>query len=171
MLCEHCRQNKSVVYLTKIENNKKVQLSLCEKCAGEYQQQFTAGSEPTFSINQFLTNLFSDTSEAAEGQICESEEACPTCGFSYPAFMKIGKLGCGYCYEIFQDKLESVLKRIHGSSTHAGKFPEKIGGKVKVQREMKKLKSTLQKLVAEEKFEEAAEVRDKIKELEQSQDM
>lgn len=170
MLCEHCRQNEAVVYLTKIENDKKVQLSLCEKCASEYQQQFAAGFEPTFSIHQFLTNLFSDTPETAREQLRQSEEACPECGFSYPAFREKGKLGCGYCYEAFKDKLELVLKRIHGSSSHAGKFPEKIGGKVKAQHQIKKLKSTLQKLVSEERFEEAAEVRDKIKELERDQE-
>ena len=166
MLCEHCKNNQADVHLTKIINNEKIQLNLCEECANEYQRQFAKGFETNFSTNQFLTSLFSETSESAREDPRINDEDCPVCGLSYSIFINQGKLGCGYCYEVFQDKLEPVIKRIHGSSTHSGKIPERAGSKVKVKQQIKNLKSTLQKLVAEEKFEEAAEIRDQIKELE-----
>ena len=59
-----------------------------------------------------------------------------------------------------------ILKRIHGSTQHYGKSPKKIVKIVKAKNEFDALKEKLQKAIQKEDFEEAAKLRDKIRELE-----
>ncbi len=167
MLCENCKSREATVHFTKIVNNEKMQVNLCDECAKKYQEQFTIGIESNFPIQQFLTSLFTEAMETtSRDRTFNKEPKCPVCNLTYSNFANIGKLGCSYCYEFYEDRLESILKRIHGSTRHTGKFPSRTGGKLKIKQEIKDLKFKLKELVAEEKFENAAEVRDKIKELE-----
>ena len=58
------------------------------------------------------------------------------------------------------------MRRIHGNSQHIGKVPARSGEKVRLKKQIEALKAKLQEAVAAEKYEEAAEIRDSIKELE-----
>ena len=103
---------------------------------------------------------------------------CDNCGMTYDEFMKEGKFGCSNCYSIFDSKIEPILKRIHGESKYLGrkgKVPKLTVNKkeepveeVKNDKEndIAELKKELKKLIKEEKYEEAAVLRDKIKDLE-----
>jgi protein arginine kinase activator len=94
---------------------------------------------------------------------------CPSCGFTYQDFKKVGRFGCGECYEAFKKQLDPLLKRIHGSNRHVGKVPLTAGKAVKettVLQSIKELKAQLEKAVQSEEFETAAKLRDKIRELE-----
>ena len=81
-------------------------------------------------------------------------------------------MGCGQCYSAFEDSLVPLIKRIHGSAGHFGKAPLKVSKPTKVTVKKKKvdrleeLKSRLQQAIKLEEFEEAARLRDKIRELE-----
>jgi protein arginine kinase activator len=77
-----------------------------------------------------------------------------------------GKLGCSQCYKAFDTELEPTLRRIHGNSRHVGKIPLRGGQKAFLKKELDQLKSKLQQSVKEEKYEQAAEIRDQIKLLE-----
>ena len=91
---------------------------------------------------------------------------CPQCGQKYSHFAQTGKLGCEKCYETFEQHLEPLLKRVHGSQVHKGKYPKRAGGSIRLKRELENLKLHLQELVVKEEFEEAAKVRDQIREIE-----
>ncbi|HZK01454.1 MAG TPA: UvrB/UvrC motif-containing protein, partial [Anaerovoracaceae bacterium] len=92
---------------------------------------------------------------------------CPQCGSTYNDFKRSGKLGCSVCYSTFNNMLAPLIKRIQGNNVHAGKIPKKSGSLIKLRKEIKSLKDQLQQLVETEEFEEAARVRDEIKELEE----
>jgi protein arginine kinase activator len=91
---------------------------------------------------------------------------CLVCGQTYDAFKRSGRLGCANCYDAFRTDLEQVFRSIQGSTRHEGKFPQKVEGALKTQRSLSRLKLLLAKAIEEEKFEEAAKLRDAIKELE-----
>ena len=62
------------------------------------------------------------------------------------------------------------LLRVHGSVKHIGKVPNSAPLAVKPQEETADtLRLELNRLVSEERFEEAAVVRDKIKKLEETE--
>jgi protein arginine kinase activator len=95
---------------------------------------------------------------------------CPDCGLTYADFKKIGRLGCGECYAAFRKYLAPLLKRIHGSSQHMGKTPFKAGKATKKKMDMQDLRTKLQRAIEAEEFEEAARIRDQIKELQNSKE-
>ena len=78
----------------------------------------------------------------------------------------MGRLGCGDCYEAFKAQLGPLLKRIHGADRHVGKIPLRIGKTVKDTRTLQELKMKMERAIQTEDFEEAAKLRDKIRELE-----
>ena len=59
-----------------------------------------------------------------------------------------------------------LLRRLHGNQKHIGKIPARVGSHVRLKKDIERLREELQKKVAEEAFEEAAVLRDKIRKLE-----
>ena len=91
---------------------------------------------------------------------------CPSCHMSYQDFTRTGKIGCSDCYKTFALALEPLLRRIHGSSTHIGKIPNRAGGTLSLKQEILNLRKQITKYVEAEEYEQAAVLRDRIKVLE-----
>jgi len=164
MVCDICNKNPATVHLTEIIDDKMTELHLCEECA----QKKSAQMESHFGLADLLAGLadiggqFSTTKK-------EQKVKCQRCGLTYEDFKKIGRLGCGECYSAFRSALLPLLKRIHGSTQHCGKAPKKLPRPTKIIRaknELQELKEKLQKAIGTEEFEEAARLRDKIREIE-----
>ncbi|MDD5449456.1 MAG: UvrB/UvrC motif-containing protein [Candidatus Omnitrophica bacterium] len=160
MLCDICGKNEATVHLTEIINNEVTKLHLCEECAKDKASEM----EEHFGLAELLAGL------ADFGGKLESDEMtklkCPNCGFTYMDFKKIGRLGCSECYTAFKKNLAPLLKRIHGADQHYGKAPIKAQKAAKVRDDAQALRASLQKAIELEEFEEAAKLRDQIKELE-----
>jgi len=161
MLCDICNKNPATVHLTEIIDEQMSELHLCEECAKKKSSQM----EQQFGLSDLLAGLAdfqkpSDDKEALEYK-------CPNCGLTYKDFKKIGRLGCGECYLTFKKFLVPLLKRIHGSSFHCGKCPVKATRKKSV--DLQELRCRLQKAIEMEAYEEAAKIRDQIKELQEKQ--
>lgn len=164
--CDECKKRPATVHITKIHNNKKTELHLCEECARKYQknQEFAINFEPNFSLHKFLSSLFEGSLLDVEPEVSVQ---CPNCRLTYEQFGKTGSFGCSECYKAFGEKLDPLLRRIHGNSRHAGKVPKRAGGNMWVKREVDQLRRELQSAIQVEAYEKAAEIRDKIRKLEE----
>lgn len=164
MLCDICGKSQATVHLTEIINNQMTELHLCEKCARQKGMEM----EQNFGLADLLSGL-SDLNMKLDVET-KTVEKCPNCGMKYNDFRKIGRLGCSECYTTFRKYLLPLLKRIHSSTKHTGGRPIKltkpIKTKYKAQDEISILKEKLHKAIQEENFEEAAKLRDKMRELE-----
>lgn len=160
MLCDICGKSEATVHLTEIVNDKITKLHLCENCAKEKGAQM----EEHFGLSDLLAGL-SDLGAMVEPEVVESIK-CHKCGFTYQNFRKVGRLGCGECYEAFKKQLAPLLKRIHGSERHVGKVAMAAGKTMKDTKSLQELKMKMERAIAAEEFEEAARLRDKIRELE-----
>ncbi|MEA3306151.1 MAG: UvrB/UvrC motif-containing protein [Candidatus Omnitrophota bacterium] len=162
MLCDICGKNEATVHFTEIINDRITKLHLCEGCAKHKGEEM----EEHFGLADLLAGL-ADLGAPVEA-VKDKKLKCPSCGLTYSDFKKIGKMGCGRCYDTFKIYLVPLLKRIHGSDTHAGKAPRK---KRKTEKRKKtsaeELKRQLKRAVELEEFEEAARLRDEIKKYEQ----
>lgn len=161
MLCQICDKNEATVEFTEIINDEVNQLHLCEKCAKNKGIEM----EQHFSVADLLAGL-SDLGLQPETKFISVR--CPQCGMTFDDFRKIGRLGCGECYNSFKKNLLPLLKRIHGSTRHMGKATAKLTkttGIKKVSR-LQELQQRLQRAIEMEEFEEAARIRDQIRELE-----
>ena len=160
MLCDLCGKNQATVHLTEIIDDQMSELHLCEECARKKSIQM----EQQFGLADLLAGL------AEFGQPKETSELtglkCSNCGLSYQDFKKIGRLGCGECYTTFKKYLIPLLKKIHGSTQHLGKSPYKLVTKPRKKIGLVELRTKLQEAIEKEEFEEAARLRDKIRELE-----
>jgi protein arginine kinase activator len=158
MLCDICKKTEATVHLTQIVEGKMLKVDLCESCAKEKGVQEAAG----FSLADLLVGL-----GAAEEIKVESPGAqCPVCGFTHADFKKTGRLGCSACWETFEAGLASLLKAMHKGEHHLGKVPVKAMHTLALSGKVRELTERLEKAVHEEKYEDAAQIRDEIRELE-----
>lgn len=167
MHCDDCRNREAVVHVTSIEGEEMQSLHLCPECAAARgippeDDDPKAGGKPPFV--DFLAQLGSAGSRAP---VPDSAEPCPFCGTSTQDFRTTGRVGCSQCYVHFETQLRGLLRRIHGSSQHAGKLylseasdlTDRLGQISSMRRRMKRAIET-------EDFEMAADLRDRIHGLE-----
>jgi protein arginine kinase activator len=170
MICQECGQRPATLHFTKIVNGEKTEFHLCEICASEKGEMFPGpGTTSNFSIHQLLSGLlnFSPNTSSYGGVSTEKPVRCESCGLTYSQFSKSGRFGCADCYKHFGERLDPLFRRIHGNMEHRGKVPGRAGGAIKLRKELQQLKLSLQQKVMNEEFEQAAAIRDKIKQLEQ----
>jgi protein arginine kinase activator len=91
---------------------------------------------------------------------------CPACGIKYMEFKAEGRLGCPRDYQVFQKALEPLLQRIHRAMRHVGKIPPHATRNAAVQSELMDLRQKLREAIDVEAYEEAARLRDLIREKE-----
>jgi len=167
VLCQECRKRQATVHKTVIINDHKTETHLCESCARQHAE-LDLGAEAKFSINSLLAGLLEHEGPAlAVPSVTRLK--CPECGQTYAQFARAGRLGCGTCYTAFQERLDPLVRRIHGAPAHTGKIPRRALGAVRLRREIVSLKRELQEAVEREDFERAARLRDRIRELETRQ--
>jgi protein arginine kinase activator len=161
MLCDICGKNQATVHLTEIVDEQMNELHLCEECAREKSAQM----EQQFGLGDLLVGL-TEFGKPGKKETEGADVECPNCGLTYSDFRKIGRLGCSECYTAFKKYLAPLLRRIHGSCQHVGKSPVKVGKVSRKKIDLQELHKQLQKAIESEAFEEAAQLRDRIKELE-----
>ena len=163
MSCDQCNERSATVHLTRYINGKKTEFHLCQECA---RQRGDMNIFSPFTINDLLSGLLDMAAPSAPiGR--DGDIKCSTCGMTYSQFKKIGRLGCEDCYRYFNRELDPILRRIQGGVRHTGKVPNRMGFNYRLKREIDQLRAKLQKAVDTEAFEEAASLRDEIRELEQ----
>lgn len=165
MLCQKCKAKEANTHVKSVVNGEYEEYMLCSDCAKElgYTNVF---SDMHSDFNSILGSLFSNALPA------KSETTrCPLCGSTYHEISKSGQVGCAKCYEVFLSELMPSIKRIHSNTSHNGKKPfttvkrleEKTTSKTET---LQQLKSQLEQAVEEQNFELAAQLRDKIREME-----
>ncbi len=162
MLCERCKKQVATIHLTEIVKNTKTERHLCEDCAREEGIALTTPAS--------LQDVLSGMLQAHEDAGREAALACPACGLTYAEFRQGGRLGCPHDYEVFAEPLRDVFEKVHGATEHAGKVPARLGADERDQRDLLQLRRKLQEAVEEERYEEAARLRDQIREREDAGD-
>jgi protein arginine kinase activator len=158
MQCQSCNEKPATVHLTEIVEGEKHEVHLCEDCARN------EGVNPLSA-----QNLFTHLMDVAKGPATSEEQiVCDTCGLSYQEFRQRGRLGCAECYKLFKDPLTQLLEKIHGGKQHLGKVPSRAGDSLKRERELIELRRELSQTIQREDYERAAEIRDRLKHLEES---
>ena len=178
MVCSNCLKNEADIHFKGVVNGKTTTLDVCGTCAEKLGIPFSSlfNFPSTSSSFSELFNLLSNWPKSPT--LPGKQNMCPQCRWTLAQIQKTGKLGCPECYAHFHKELSKILKTIHGSDAHKGKTPSTLTssstrGKVKKKRNHQKaetvneLKLKLEKAVKLEKYEEAAQLRDKIQLLEE----
>lgn len=169
MKCQHCNQNEATTHIKKNINGKKEEMHLCSECAQELgvMEEFRMPSMSDMFSDSFLGN-FLGAGVAAMNSLA-GVNRCSSCGSSFNDIVNSGRIGCADCYEKFEDKLEPSIRKMHGKTKHIGKFVtysnEEEKEKKPQKSELDSLKEQLNSAISEQRFEDAAVIRDKINEL------
>lgn len=177
MLCDNCKTREAKIYYTEIIDGCKKEQHLCEECAKKvttFQMEAPVLSKQ-FTLGTLLSSLLSAYEDTKEEKVEEKTLTCSHCGMTYQEFLQQGMFGCPGCYESFKEPLGACIKNIQGASRHTGKVPkgfqtatEQI---IHSMSEIDRLTIRLQQAVEKEEFEEAAKLRDTIRELKDKEAM
>ena len=158
MMCCICNEKEAKVHLTQIDGDKMQKVDLCEDCA-----RTKGANDPTgYALAELFLGL--GTSQGAEPPAAAAAELrCPRCGFSQTDLKKVGRLGCPQCYPTFAETLGGLLKNMHKGTRHVGKVPGFLRQDHGASDRLNALQKKLNKAVEAENFEEAARLRDEIR--------
>ena len=190
MLCDNCGKREANVRYSENINGKVRELNLCEECS----QKLGIG-HMDFSMPMDFSNFFGDFMEEfakPEWMPLLNEVktlACDNCGYTFDDIVNTGKLGCGNCYDVFEAKLDPIIKKIQGSNQHVGRIGKIIDNKIDEKlkeseskrnkasnninstndnkdnkaTKLEQLQEQLKLAIKEERYEDAAKIRDNIK--------
>jgi len=183
MKCDMC-DNVAAVFLTQIIDGKMTQVNLCDKCSKE-----KGVTDPTgFQLADFLISTAAQKKSKTAADVDDDTLACPECGFTRAHLKKIGRMGCPQCYQTFADDLDNMLRAMHKGTRHVGKAPGRplttaelsrkpapastatapppAPSALSLKKKLADLKEAIEKAITEERYEDAAKLRDEVKSME-----
>lgn len=159
MKCQRCLK-QATLHITEVLGEERFEeLHLCEDCAKKYLYEPEQKKAPA------------KAGAAAEGEDVETaggNKQCDACGLKFVEFRNNGRLGCSHDYDAFKEDLMPLLESVHGDTKHVGKVPRRLPKATGAHVELTSLRRKLQQAVTDEAYEEAARLRDRIKQLEES---
>ena len=160
MLCDKCKKCEACYHSTLVINGEVKSTHLCEECA-ILDGVFTPHTS-IFDEFKTLTNFlgFDDF----------EDKFCPSCNWSLSQFKRSGRLGCGECYNAFEDEITDIVKRIQPYADHNAENIEfniqTNNADVSKKQQLANLKLDLQNAIKEERYEDAGSINKEIKKLE-----
>ena len=187
MLCDNCGKREANVRYTENINGKVRELNLCEECSqklGIGQMDFNMPIDFSSFLGGFMDDLM--TPEIMPMFNSLKKLTCNNCGSTFDDIINTGRVGCKDCYSVFEDRLDPIIKKLQGSNRHVGRIGKIIDSKIdskngkvenkeekaseakdnKEQSKLEKLQENLKAAIKEERYEDAAKIRDEIKKIE-----
>ena len=164
MLCQNCGKNDATTHIKRIVNSERTEMHLCQSCAENMGYSDLFNDFGLFNMGNMFSNFLSDFPLAIGSNT--KTVRCEKCGSSFDDIVTSGTIGCSNCYKVFYDRLLPSIQRIHGKSKHIGKVGFLMGEDAQRVSKIEVLKKDLAKAVEEQNYEQAAILRDQIKEAE-----
>ena len=160
--CQACHKNPATVHLTEVvPGGEKLERHLCEACS----EREGLTPKPVNMLAQL--SAFVQTGKGMAQQLAGL--TCPQCKLTFVEFRNNGLLGCPTDYDAFEKALAPLIERAHqGASHHVGKTPRRQGTRRSTDGDLIRLRRELTRAVDDERFEEAAQIRDTIRSMEAS---
>ena len=131
MLCDNCGKKEANVRYWENINGKKRELNLCDECSKKLGIGQIDFSMP-IGISSFLGGFMEDFQTKEFMPMLNELKTlkCNSCGYTFDDIINTGRLGCKNCYDIFQDKLDPIIKKIQGDNRHVGRIGKIIDSKI-----------------------------------------
>jgi len=143
MQCQICKQREATAHYVQVVDSENVlDLFICQGCAEKLMKSKNHGRirEDVSSISSFIPDRFRK----------EESLFCPSCGKTLSAFIAKDYRGCSECFSSFMPHLGRIKKLFSNT--------QKLSS-------LKDLKESMKLAVLEDRFEDAATIRDQIKSL------
>ncbi|MEQ1633165.1 MAG: UvrB/UvrC motif-containing protein [Planctomycetota bacterium] len=163
--CSVCQKNPATIVLMDLNGGSvSSQQHLCSPCAEKL-----GVVQPKSGPLKMSPELLEDLLGTVQGKSARSrrDPACPGCGLTMQSWKNTGRLGCPRCYESFRADLVPLLRRVHESSQHRGRLPGAVPVAAAAPiHDLKDLRKRLDDAVRGERYEEAARLRDELRQAE-----
>ncbi len=177
MLCDNCGKKEANVHYLRNINGIKKEMNLCEECSKKLGIN-NIGFNMPIDFSSFFGEFLEDFANSDFMPLIEEnkELKCPGCNSTFDEIARKGKFQCPKCYETFENQIDEIIKKIQGSNTHVGRLgmskPLEVTKQVKhnnkINNKFEELKLQLKQAIKEERYEDAATLRDEIKKMETS---
>jgi len=166
MKCDFC-ENKATVFLTQLVEGQMKKVCLCDPCAKE-----RGVTDPTgFSLTDLLLGGIPGAGKSGSAKASMSPgggRKCPGCGFTLEDLRRVRRFGCSDCYTTFAEEVGHMVRGMHKGTAHIGKVPEGLMAMQVLHQRLEELRARLDQAIVSESYEEAAGIRDEIRNLELS---
>ncbi len=161
MNCQNCNKNTATIHLTEITNGKRQEKHLCESCA--QNDGITVSAQ--IPLNDLLNNLLA--AQPKDQNVFNATSAsCPKCNITIDDINEQSLLGCPEDYDVFSESLNKIIDKYQdGGKVHCGKVPQNECDKTTQESELENLKKALEEAVEQERYEDAARLRDEISKI------
>ena len=176
MLCENCKKREANVRYSENINGVKKELHLCEECSRRLgitdDMNFRMPALEFSNLFGSFLEDFSNSTDFIPYLNGIKELKCDSCNSTFDDIINTGRYGCANCYDVFEDRMDPILKKLQGANRHNGRLGKISNNKVKfdnteksnnIKNELESLQDELKKAIKEERYEDAAKIRDKIK--------
>lgn len=175
MKCDICKKRDAVFHMQEQSAMGVRKISLCVECALTKGLNIRAEDVDKL-FSSFISNIFAEgqtspTNMASQAAARILNLKCPECGKSLEDVTKTNEVGCPECFSYFKTFIDAMLVNINNSIDYRGDFPAYLKTEHNYKVEIFNLKKQLKQCVSMEDFGKAAEIRDKIKALQASENM
>ncbi|MEM7673441.1 MAG: UvrB/UvrC motif-containing protein [Verrucomicrobiota bacterium] len=160
----HVCESSATVHLTQIIGSKIHKVNLCEECAQRLGVMDPGGLSVADLVEKGLVSIPGEELPSAP-----TDQSCSNCGYTVAQLNKTGRLGCSDCYSALESEIHPMLERMHSGTEHVGKVPLKVLSRTQKRRKVDKLSKELQLAIYEERYEDAAQLRDELKTLKEEE--
>jgi protein arginine kinase activator len=164
-ICQICGQREAQIRFTEVRREGKDTLLLCAACGLERGIPLDPPQGELLDTREIWASIVSRFAASRAEE--EDSLACPHCGWTFRRFEAEGRLGCPECYQTFMGDMTRLLKEYHGADRHRGKVPHDFGRRIDLRRRILSLKEGIQMAIGEERFEDAARLRDEMRDLDE----
>ena len=96
--------------------------------------------------------------------------ACPNCGTRFKQIRQTGQVGCAECYQVFRNRIQLLLSQMGLIDPHVGRYPNRLASYKRLFVDRIAMREDLEAALGREDYEQAAELRDRIRTLEDGDD-
>lgn len=161
MDCDICGK-KAKVHLTQLVGGQIKKIALCDSCAKE-----KGVTDPTgFALAEMLLGKAGSKPAVPPPFSTGAARRCSGCGFTLDDLRRIRRFGCAECYTTFHDEVSQMLRGMHKGTKHCGKVPAGLMELHARTQRLEELRGKLDLAVTAENYEEAAGLRDEIRQIE-----
>jgi protein arginine kinase activator len=153
MLCEYCGVREAEVEFIDASREGIKKYHLCRICADK------------LAANPELIRLKGRPNKRESTLRDETSYICPVCGWSISDYHRTGKLGCANCYFTFREAVREELQALEETNRYDGEPYRRNKTKFIMFGEFVSLKQQIEIAVAEEDFERAAQLSERLKTL------
>lgn len=165
MTCDVCGENEAIVHVQQIMGGELYEFHMCGECARKKGVSTDQDGNMQFSLSQLLGGLVEGEGEREEPPVPVTE--CPKCHTTLKEIQEGEIAGCPECYTAFRGQIDELLGEYADNINHRGRYPEKLRAYKTILVDKEALKKELNEAVDREEYETAAQLRDRIQEMEE----